>query len=63
MAYRTSPRYQARVQQRTRRDENVNAAATAERERTREVVGRPPLRPEKWNTAPVLDPLVDMYRR
>jgi hypothetical protein len=60
MAYRTKPRYQARVQQRARREETRPAPQP---QRQRETVGRAQPRGERWNTAPVLDPLVEMYRR
>jgi hypothetical protein len=59
MPHRTKPRYEARVQQRARREEQ----RPAQPQRDREVVGRAQPRGDRWNTAPVLDPLVEMYRR
>ena len=63
MAYRTRPRFQAGVQRARRDDRNT---APAERERVRvgaEVRKYAPSRRAMWNTAPVLDPLVELYRR
>ncbi len=62
MAYRTRPRYQAGVQ-RARRDERTTATAERERSRAGEVRKSAPSRRATWNTAPVLDPLVELYRR
>jgi hypothetical protein len=60
MPHRTKPRYEARVQQRARREEQRPAQQPRSE---REVVGRAQPRGDRWNTAPVLDPLVEMYRR
>jgi hypothetical protein len=64
MAYRAQPRYQARVQQRARREETgLRNASAVQPQREREVTGRAQPRGDRWNTAPVLDPLVELYRR
>jgi hypothetical protein len=64
MAYRNQPRYQARVQQRARREETrTTTASAAQPQREREVAGGVQPRGDRWNTAPVLDPLVELYRR
>jgi hypothetical protein len=54
-----SPRYEARVQA----QKHSSHRATAVQERPREAPQRPASRPAPWNTAPVLDPLVELYRR
>jgi hypothetical protein len=49
--------------QRARRDERTTATAERERSRAGEVRKSAPSRRATWNTAPVLDPLVELYRR
>jgi len=59
MPHRTRPHFEARVQNQKPASHRATEVHDLPREAKKRVAPRRP----GWNTAPVLDPLVDMYRR